>query len=186
VVRGPGSSDRGERLVRGTGSTPIGDVLLLASDRGLCALEFLRPARTQRLNARLARWFPAHQIVDGHARWIEAAERWLRAYFEGRNRGLGALKLDLRGTPFERSVWQALIGIPSGETRTYGDLATQIGSPRAARAVGAANGANPISIIVPCHRAVASDGSLVKYGGGLHRKAWLLEHEAGRVTALTS
>ncbi|MDE3154887.1 MAG: methylated-DNA--[protein]-cysteine S-methyltransferase [Acidobacteriota bacterium] len=133
-----------------------------------------------RLQARLRRWFPPVEIVDEECRWLRAADRWLRAYFSGRMTTPAALRLDLRGAPFERRVWQALLEIPLGETRTYGQLARRLGAPRAARAVGAANGQNPVSIIVPCHRAVGADGSLVKYGGGLQRKRWLLDHEAGK------
>ncbi len=168
-----------ERLYRRIRPTPLGDVLLLASPRGLCALEFLRPRRMERLEARLARWFLPHEIVDGESRWLKAADRWLAAYFDGRMAKPESLKLDLRGTPFEQRVWQALLEIPPGETRTYGSLARQLGAPRAARAVGAANGQNAVSIIVPCHRAVGANGSLVNYGGGLQRKRWLLDHEAG-------
>jgi methylated-DNA-[protein]-cysteine S-methyltransferase len=89
------------------------------------------------------------------------------------------LELDMRGTDFQKSVWDALLTIPYGETRSYGQIAKQIGRPDRARAVGAANGSNPVSIIVPCHRVIGSDGSLTGYGGGLDRKRWLLEHEAG-------
>jgi methylated-DNA-[protein]-cysteine S-methyltransferase len=89
------------------------------------------------------------------------------------------LPLDMRGTDFQRNVWEALLTIPYGETRSYGEIAKQIGRPDRARAVGAANGSNPVSIIVPCHRVIGSDGSLTGYGGGLPRKRWLLDHEAG-------
>ncbi|HVB38694.1 MAG TPA: hypothetical protein VND92_09165, partial [Vicinamibacterales bacterium] len=88
-----------ERLFRRTQATPIGDVLLLASRDGLCALEFLRPQRIQRLNARLQRWFPPHEIVDEDSRWLRAAERWLRTYFNGRRAKPASLRLDLRGAP---------------------------------------------------------------------------------------
>ncbi|HVC20003.1 MAG TPA: methylated-DNA--[protein]-cysteine S-methyltransferase [Vicinamibacterales bacterium] len=168
---------RHERLARGTCPTPIGDVLLLASRHGLCALEFRKPERMERLNARLARWFPPHEIVDEDSRWLDAAARWLQAYFAGRRPKPGTPRLDLRGAPFDRRVWEALLAIPAGSTQSYGNIARQLASPQAARAVGAAVGANPVSIIVPCHRAVGSNGSLVNYGGGLERKAWLLQHE---------
>jgi methylated-DNA-[protein]-cysteine S-methyltransferase len=101
----------------------------------------------------------------------------LDRYFAG---GLTAfdLPLDLRGTPFQRRVWSALQEIPFGETTSYGELAAALGKPGSARAVGLANGQNPVSIIVPCHRVIGSNGKLTGYGGGLDRKAWLLDHEA--------
>jgi methylated-DNA-[protein]-cysteine S-methyltransferase len=89
------------------------------------------------------------------------------------------LPLNLDGTPFQRRVWEELVRIPFGETTSYGELARRVGRPGSARAVGAANGQNPVSIIVPCHRVIGSSGRLTGYGGGLHRKAWLLDHEAG-------
>ncbi|MEU0331777.1 methylated-DNA--[protein]-cysteine S-methyltransferase [Streptomyces sp. NPDC006193] len=102
----------------------------------------------------------------------------LRAYFAGECREF-TVPLGLRGSPFQRSVWQQLTRIPYGETRTYGELAEALGSPRASRAVGLANGRNPVGIIVPCHRVVGSDGSLTGYGGGLERKRRLLDLERG-------
>ena len=100
----------------------------------------------------------------------------LDAYFAG-DRTEFDLKLELVGTGFQRRVWEALLTIPYGETRSYGEIAQQIGSPGAFRAVGLANGHNPIGIIVPCHRILGADGSLTGYGGGLWRKQWLLRHE---------
>ncbi|GGX52871.1 methylated-DNA--[protein]-cysteine S-methyltransferase [Streptomyces fructofermentans] len=102
----------------------------------------------------------------------------LRAYFEG---GLKEFTVELRleGTPFQRSVWERLRAIPYGETRTYGELADMLGNPKASRAVGLANGRNPLGIIVPCHRVVGADGSLTGYGGGLERKQRLLAFERG-------
>jgi len=100
----------------------------------------------------------------------------LREYFEGRRRSF-EVPLDLRGTPFQLRVWELLQRIPFGETRTYLDLALALGDPKAVRAVGAANGQNPVPIIVPCHRVIGQDGQLVGYGGGLWRKEWLLAHE---------
>jgi methylated-DNA-[protein]-cysteine S-methyltransferase len=101
----------------------------------------------------------------------------LRAYFAGELTGF-ELQLDLRGTPFQRRVWAELQEIPYGETISYGELARRVGNPKASRAVGLANGRNPVAIVVPCHRVIGADGSLTGYGGGLDRKVWLLEHEA--------
>ncbi|PWI14374.1 cysteine methyltransferase [Streptomyces sp. Act143] len=107
-----------------------------------------------------------------------AAVDQLEAYFASELKDF-TLELHLHGTPFQRSVWEQLLRIPYGETRSYGDLAEALGNPGASRAVGLANGKNPISIIVPCHRVVGSDGSLTGYGGGLERKQRLLDFERG-------
>jgi methylated-DNA-[protein]-cysteine S-methyltransferase len=106
------------------------------------------------------------------------AVRQLSEYFEGTREDF-ELPLELTGTEFQRQVWTELTSIPFGQTVSYGDLARAIGKPSAVRAVGAANGDNPISIIVPCHRVIGSDGGLTGYGGGLERKEWLLRHEGG-------
>ncbi len=165
-------------LSRATIETPLGPMLALASDAGLCALEFTGPKkRLTRLEARLHNHFPPHDIVDRSSRVIERTRRWLSRYFEGRAADVDGLPLEMHGAEFERRVWQALLMIPPGETRSYGGLAKALGSPGAARAVGMANGANPIAIIVPCHRVIGSTGSLTGYGGGLDRKTWLLDHE---------
>lgn len=100
----------------------------------------------------------------------------LEAYFAGELTDFD-LPLQLRGTPFQRRVWDALQEIPFGETISYGELARRVGNPKASRAVGLANGRNPIAIVVPCHRVIGADGSLTGYGGGIERKVWLLEHE---------
>ena len=106
------------------------------------------------------------------------AVRQLAEYFDG-NREDFELPLELEGTEFQRQVWTELTSIPFGQTVSYADLARAIGKPTAVRAVGAANGDNPVSIIVPCHRVIGSDGGLTGYGGGLERKEWLLRHEGG-------
>lgn len=107
---------------------------------------------------------------------LEEAARQLEEYFAGKRR-VFELPLAPKGTPFQQQVWKALLELPFGETSTYGEIARRIGKPSAPRAVGAANGQNPISIIIPCHRLVASDGKLIRYGGGLGRKQFLLDHE---------
>jgi methylated-DNA-[protein]-cysteine S-methyltransferase len=182
------------QIWRSTISTPVGDMLALASEAGLCALEFTGPKTRRsarsgrredseesltRLAARLRRHFPPHEIVDGETPAIARTRRWLEAYFAGTSAEIGDLALDMRGAAFEKRVWTALTRIPPGETTSYGAIAKALGSAGAARAVGAANGANPIAIIVPCHRVIGSSGSLIGYGGGLDRKTWLLDHERG-------
>ena len=152
-----------------TMKSPVGELTLVASANGLAAIlwENDRPGRV-RLN-----------IVKqdrGHPVLLEA-ERQLKEYFAG-DRKTFKLPLDFNGTDFQKRVWMALLAIPFGETRSYAQIARQIGKPAAVRAVGAANGRNPISIVAPCHRVIGSDGKLTGYGGGLHRKKWLLAHES--------
>jgi methylated-DNA-[protein]-cysteine S-methyltransferase len=158
--------------------TPLGAMLALATDVGLCALEFTGPAkRLPRLEARLRRWFPPHEIVDEDTPTFARTRAWLSAYFDGASADVGDLPIDMHGAPFEQRVWRALLEIRAGQTTSYGTIAKKLGSAGASRAVGAANGANPIAIIVPCHRVIGSSGSLTGYGGGLDRKSWLLDHE---------
>jgi len=158
--------------------TPIGDMLALDSGEGLCALEFTGPKkRLTRLEARLGQWFSPHEIADRETPTIAGTRAWLDAYFAGATADITPLSLDMRGTAFEQRVWAALCAIAPGETTSYGAIAKALGSAEASRAVGAANGANPIAIIVPCHRVIGSSGSLTGYGGGLDRKIWLLDHE---------
>jgi methylated-DNA-[protein]-cysteine S-methyltransferase len=105
----------------------------------------------------------------------------LRAYFDGDIKAFDGVRVDPQGTSFQRDVWRALMKIPAGRTCSYSELARAIGRPDAVRAVGAANGANPIPIVIPCHRVIGADGRLVGYGGGLERKQWLLAHEGVRL-----
>ena len=142
---------------------------LVASNRGLTAVEF-NPKRP-----------PAGDRNDENHVLVEAG-RQLLAYFAGTLREF-SLPLDLQGTEFQLRVWHALLEIPYGETRSYREIARRIGAPQAVRAVGAANGANPVAIVVPCHRVVGSNGKLVGYGGGLPLKKRLLELE-GRAAGL--
>jgi methylated-DNA-[protein]-cysteine S-methyltransferase len=154
-------------------------MLAFATPDGLCGLEFAEPRRLDRFEARLKHWFSPYRVTDDPvAPAITAARSWLVDYFAGARAESRLVPLDLRGTPFERSVWQRLLDILPGARLTYGDIARELGHPNGARAVGLAVGSNPVGIIVPCHRVVGSTGSLTGYGGGLHRKGWLLEHEA--------
>jgi O-6-methylguanine DNA methyltransferase len=164
-------------LTRALLPTPLGEMIAVSSDVGLCVLEFTGPKRRDRLSARLRRHFPPHEFVEATSDAIESTRAWLDAYFAGESADVSSLPLDMHGAPFELKVWRALLTIPAGETSTYGAIANTIGSAGAARAVGAANGANPIAIVVPCHRVIGSTGSLIGYGGGLDRKTWLLDHE---------
>jgi O-6-methylguanine DNA methyltransferase len=151
-------------------------MLAMSSDEGLCALEFMNK-RLTRLERRLDRWFPAHEVVDDRSATIERTIVWLDRYFGGVSADVGDLPLDMRGAEFELRVWKRLLRIPAGETTSYGAIAKELDSIGASRAVGLANGANPIAIIVPCHRVIGSTGALTGYGGGLDRKTWLIDHE---------
>ena len=133
--------------------------------------------RLPRLEARLRRYFPGYEMVDGETRTIRQTRSWLDRYFGGNSADISGLRLDMRGAAFEQRVWTALRGIPPGTTTSYGAIAKALGSAGASRAVGMANGANPIAIIVPCHRVIGASGSLTGYGGGLERKTWLIDHE---------
>ncbi|HSP02124.1 MAG TPA: methylated-DNA--[protein]-cysteine S-methyltransferase [Acidimicrobiales bacterium] len=120
------------------------------------------------------------RVRFAHAEWVEgetAAADAVRRYLDGDLAAVDDIAVDATGTPFQQQVWDALRAIPAGETRSYAQIAAAIGSPAAVRAVGTANGANPIWLVVPCHRVVRSDGSVGGYGGGPDRKEWLLDHE---------
>jgi methylated-DNA-[protein]-cysteine S-methyltransferase len=148
--------------------SPVGLLTLVASERGLAAILWPEdPPGRVRLDVVEAA--PDHPV-------LRKAERQLAEYFAGRRTGFD-LPLDPTGTPFQQKVWTALRGIPFGETRTYAEVATQIGHPGAARAVGAASGRNPLSIVAPCHRVVGTRGELTGFAGGLEVKARLLAFE---------
>ena len=154
--------------------TPIGTALLVTDrDGALRALDW--EDYEPRMKELLRRHYGAFVLTNGRA--PQAIRAALSAYFDGDLGGLGAITWRVAGTPFQRKVWTALSKIPVGTTLSYGALASRLKMPRAVRAVGHANGANPISVVVPCHRLIGADGSLVKYGGGLDRKRWLLRHE---------
>jgi methylated-DNA-[protein]-cysteine S-methyltransferase len=154
--------------------TPIG-VALLVTDRDgvLCALDW--EDHDVRMRELLRLQHGPVSLTEAAA--PRAMTQALSAYFDGDLARLNDIPWRVAGTPFQRKVWTALPRIPPGTTMSYGALAASLGSPRAMRAVGHANGANPISVVIPCHRLIGADGSLVKYGGGLERKHWLLAHE---------
>jgi O-6-methylguanine DNA methyltransferase len=164
--------------------TPIGPLLAVASPEGLCVLEFDGARRAKDVARSLPARFPdlggaPDSLVESPAKGgpLAPVRAWLKRYFAGSVIAGRDLELDLRGTAFEQRVWQALLDIPFGETRAYGQLAVGLGSKELARAVGLANGRNPVAVVVPCHRVIGADGSLTGYGGGMTRKRWLLDHE---------
>ena len=158
--------------------TPIGVALLVTDNDGV-----LRALDWEDYQARMRQLLRLQcgDVVLKEAKAPAAVKRALSAYFKGDLARLGEIAWRVAGTPFQRKVWSALPRIPAGSTLSYGALAATLGAPRAMRAVGHANGANPISVVVPCHRLIGADGSLVKYGGGLARKRWLLRHEGVEV-----
>ena len=125
----------------------------------------------------LARHYGADTFTLTPAQSPPGVASVMAAYFDGDIHAIDSLPVATGGTAFQKSVWQALRSIPAGETISYGELAKRLGNPAAVRAVGLANGANPIGIVVPCHRVIGANGSLTGYGGGLERKQWLLNHE---------
>lgn len=156
--------------------SPMGALHLLWDAHGrLLALEFadLRA----RMHTLLSRQYREELVFNAAPVPVDMADA-LAAYFDGDLLALNALPVHHGGTAFQQSVWQALRDIPAGQTLSYGALAQRIGNPAAVRAVGLANGANPVAIVVPCHRVIGANGQLTGYGGGLDRKRWLLDHEA--------
>lgn len=146
--------------------SPPGRIILAATDQGLCGL-----------------YFEGQKHMPDTTGWVEAPERFiavieqLKAYFEGSLKQFDLGLFPVHGTDFQRQVWKTLQAIQTGDTTTYGEIAQQLGKPAAVRAVGAAVGRNPLSIVIPCHRVVGSNGSLTGYAGGVDRKEWLLRHE---------
>jgi methylated-DNA-[protein]-cysteine S-methyltransferase len=156
--------------------SPLGDLLMVTDGAALCALDYA--GCEDRMLKLLWRRF-------GQVELIEAADVLgyggrLTAYFDGNYQAIDAIPVDAGGTPFQRQVWSALRAIPAGNAQSYGTLAARLGRPAAARAIGTANGLNPIAIVVPCHRLIGADACLTGYSGGLERKRWLLNHEGFR------
>ena len=156
--------------------SPVGEVLVVVdADGAVRALDF--HDFEERMRRLLRRHYGEVTLTPGCA--PEAVREAVRAYFSGDLSAFDGVEVRTGGTDFQRSVWKALRDIPAGETRSYGQLAAAIGAPKAVRAVGLANGANPVGVIVPCHRVIGSSGKLTGYAGGLERKRWLLAHEGG-------
>jgi O-6-methylguanine DNA methyltransferase len=175
-------------------NSPIGPLFLAASQNGLVALEFdarLPGQQTIRPNPRDLREESARREAAAKFQFVPSVEvlqpfvRELEEYFAGHRRQF-SFPLDLRGTDFQLACWRALLAIPYGETRSYADIARAVGRPTGFRAVGMANNRNPVAIVVPCHRVIASDGSLCGYGGGLDLKRKLLELEGALTGTLAA
>jgi AraC family transcriptional regulator, regulatory protein of adaptative response / methylated-DNA-[protein]-cysteine methyltransferase len=155
--------------------TPLGPMLAVANEEGLCLLDFVDRRGLENAIKRLGTRFSS-AIVPGENILLSAAKKQLQEYFSGKRREF-SLSLSTAGTPFQTRAWEFLRTIPFGQTRTYGEMAKALGAAAAVRAVGRANGMNYLSIVIPCHRVIGADGSLTGYGGGLGRKRWLLDHE---------
>ena len=158
-------------------ATPIGELVLICDEEGR-----LRATDWTNYDERMRRLLERH-YGEGNVTLTAAQDPFgltsaLTAYFDGDLHAIDSLPVAMEGSAFQKRVWQALRGIPAGQTISYGQLALRLGNPAAVRAVGLANGANPIGVVVPCHRVIGADGSLTGYGGGLERKRWLLEHES--------
>ena len=149
--------------------SPVGVLKLVASDRGLAAILWENDSSSRVKLGTL--------VKDNNHPVLRETARQLNDYFAGKRQGF-SVQFDVAGTGFQKEVWQALATIPFGETRTYGEIARQIGRPKAVRAVGAANGKNPLSIVVPCHRVIGSNGKLTGFAGGFDTKAALLKLES--------
>jgi len=163
--------------------SPVGPLRLAATDAGLCRIAF----GAESVRRELERRFGSVRVAESPRRraHLERARRALDRYFSGAGEAFADIPLDPGGTDFQRQVWESLRRIPSGETRSYGQIAAAVRRPRACRAVGSANRVNPIPVIVPCHRVIGGDGALRGYAGRIDRKEWLLRLEtrmgAGRV-----
>ena len=160
-------------LMMDTIPSPIGKITLVTRGEALCALDF-EDCR-ERTESYLAAQFgevPSNRTADPGG-----FSTRLKAYFAGELDALDEFAVETRGTEFQREVWARLKKIPVGATISYGELAASIGRPNASRAVGMANGQNPVSLVLPCHRVIGTDGALTGYGGGIERKRWLLKHE---------
>jgi len=157
--------------------TPIDSLTLAAKDGHLCVLHF--GAKEAPVRAALQRWYPGESVE--RRRDPAGAATALAKYFSGQLDALEGIEVELNGTPFQRRVWRAIRSVRAGHTASYSQIAATIGAPAAVRAVGAANGANPVAVVVPCHRIIGSNGTLTGYGGGLRRKEWLLRHEGRRL-----
>jgi O-6-methylguanine DNA methyltransferase len=163
-------------------ASPLGEMIAGTTDKGLSFLEWHDRGGVPRILKRVEKRYRL-PLEGGKHQFLDRLKQELESYFSGTLRQF-SLPLDIKGTAFERATWDLLLKIPFGAKRTYGDLATKLNRPGASRAVGRANGANYLSIIVPCHRVVAAGDRLCGYGGGVRRKEWLLNHEARAVGAI--
>lgn len=162
--------------------SPLGEMIAGATANGVCFLEWHDRGGVDRIKERVTKRYMM-DLVPGTNVHLDSLEKELDAYFNGKLRKF-KVPVDVTGTAFEKATWEMLLQIPYGETKSYGELAALLGKPKAARAVGRANGANYLSIVIPCHRVIEANGNLRGYGGKVWRKKRLLEHESGRKNLL--
>lgn len=166
---------RSETIISKIIESPVGEFIAGATERGCCLFEFYDRGGFERIRMRMLKRYN-REVKEGSNSLLNEIEKQSNEYFSGTRKEFD-FPIDQKGTAFEKSVWNALMKIPYGETRSYGEIAKQLGKPGAPRAVGRANGMNYIAIVIPCHRVIDSNGNLHGYGGGVWRKRWLLEHE---------
>ncbi len=172
----PPSNSKGENIIETCCiETPLGTMIAGGVSEGICLLEFSNRRMLKTELKQLEKYFNA-AIIQGENKHFNLLRKELKEYFEKKLKKF-SVPLCAPGTKFQKAVWKELQNIPYGKTRSYKEQSEALGNPGAIRAVATANGANRISIIIPCHRVIGSDGSLTGYGGGLWRKKWLLEHE---------
>lgn len=164
------------KLLLERATTPLGQMLIATDEQDRLRLLDWQDYE-DRLHLLLRRQYPRQPVELHETTTTSTAMRAMQAYWDGDLTAINGVQTATGGTAFQQEVWAALRSIPAGETLSYRDLALRIGRPKAVRAVGLANGSNPVSIVVPCHRVIGADGSLTGYGGGLDRKRWLLQHE---------
>jgi O-6-methylguanine DNA methyltransferase len=157
--------------------SPLGEMIAGATDKGVCFLEWHDRGGVERIKQRVEKRYRI-PLVKGNNQHLDQLEKELDTYFAGKLKKF-KVAIDVTGTPFERKIWEQLLTIPYGETRSYTQIADKLGKPGARRAVGRANGANYLSIVIPCHRVIETNGNLRGYGGKVWRKKYLLELEAG-------
>ena len=163
-------------------ASPVGDLIIGASEAGCCLVEYTDRGSLDAVKKRIERRYKG-VLVESENALLSFVRNELDQFFAGHLR-IFTFPLDLKGSAFERKVWDTLLAIPFGQTTTYGNVAQSVGKPLAARAVGRANGANPLAIVVPCHRVIQKDGGMRGYGGGIWRKEALLKLESGRLGTL--
>jgi AraC family transcriptional regulator, regulatory protein of adaptative response / methylated-DNA-[protein]-cysteine methyltransferase len=175
------ASDKVKQIIYTTSiETPLGTMLAAGTEKGICLLEFTERAILESEFVALKNLLDA-EIEEGDCPWFEPLRKQLAEYFDGKRKAFD-IPLIIPGTPFQQQVWRGLLQIPYGITRSYKEQSLALNKLDAIRAVAAANGANRIAIIIPCHRVIGENGSLTGYGGGLWRKKWLLDLEKGQIT----
>lgn len=172
------SRGRDLKIIYGTHATPIGEIMVAKTEKGICWLGFMMDEKPDHCVARIQRHWPKAKLVHDDEAVREDCEK-IMSIWRGQGDKKKKLKLDLYGTNMQIQVWQALLKIPTGETVTYMDIAKQVGKPKASRAIGNAVGANPVSLIIPCHRVIRATGIIDNYGWGSPRKKLILAMESG-------